>query len=102
MRGACVLALMVGFMPAVQADDSKAPPKPAGTGSTPAKAAAPNSAPPAPPAARAAAKTPVPEADDDLLEFLGSVDEGDEDWIDYLSQTDIAKVAKAKKEGKTE
>jgi len=44
-----------------------------------------------------------PGADADLLEFLGSVDSGadsqatsdDESWIDYLSQTDIGKVAKA-------
>lgn len=43
--------------------------------------------------------TPVPEADDELLDFLGSVDldSADEDWLDYLAQTDIAKVAKAKK-----
>jgi len=43
-----------------------------------------------------------PGADADLLEFLGSVDSGadsqataeDGAWIDYLSQTDIGKVAK--------
>jgi hypothetical protein len=48
-------------------------------------------------------KQPDPEADAELLEFLGSVDSGadsqanadDGAWIDYLSQTDIAKVAKA-------
>jgi hypothetical protein len=44
-----------------------------------------------------------PAADAELLEFLGSVDSGadsqatadDGSWIDYLSQTDIGKVAKA-------
>ena len=46
-------------------------------------------------------KAPDPGADADLLEFLGSVDSGvdsqavdDGSWFDYLSQTDIAKVAK--------
>src|ERR1700748_2060329 len=47
------------------------------------------------------AKPPEPVADDELLEFLGSVDPAsdtvqpdDGSWIDYLSQTDISKVAK--------
>ena len=43
-----------------------------------------------------------PAADAELLEFLGSVDSGadsqatadDGSWIEYLSQTDISKVAK--------
>lgn len=42
-----------------------------------------------------------PVADEELLEFLGSVDPAsdasppdDGAWIDYLSQTDIGKVAK--------
>jgi hypothetical protein len=42
-----------------------------------------------------------PQSDDELLEFLGSVDPasdaaqpGDGSWIEYLSQTDIGKVAK--------
>jgi hypothetical protein len=46
-------------------------------------------------------KQPDPGADAELLEFLGSVDSGadsqaadDGTWIDYLSQTDIGKVAK--------
>jgi hypothetical protein len=46
-------------------------------------------------------KAANPAADADLLEFLGSVDSGvdsqaadDGSWIDYLSQTDIGKVAK--------
>jgi hypothetical protein len=45
-------------------------------------------------------KVPDP-TDADLLEFLGTVDSGadsqaadDGSWIDYLSQTDIGKVAK--------
>lgn len=46
-------------------------------------------------------KPPPPPTDVELLEFLGSVDSGadsqtaadDESWIEYLSQTDIGKVA---------
>jgi hypothetical protein len=48
-------------------------------------------------------KQPDPATDAELLEFLGSVDSGadsqtsadDGSWIDYLSQTDIGKIAKA-------
>jgi hypothetical protein len=32
--------------------------------------------------------------EEDLLEFLGSVDDGDSGWSNYLANTDIAKVAK--------
>jgi len=46
-------------------------------------------------------KPPAPVTDAELLEFLGSVDaaadpQGADDgsWIEYLSQTDISKVAK--------
>jgi hypothetical protein len=46
-------------------------------------------------------KPPDPVLDDELLEFLGSVDPSsdtvqpdDGTWIEYLSQTDIGKVAK--------
>jgi hypothetical protein len=48
-----------------------------------------------------ARKPADPVLDDDLLEFLGSVDPAsdteqpdDGTWIEYLSQTDIGKVAK--------
>lgn len=44
---------------------------------------------------------PAPVLDDELLEFLGSVDPAsdtaqpdDASWIEYLSQTDISKVTK--------
>jgi len=52
-------------------------------------------APAAKPASTAPAKAADDEAalDEDLLEFLGTVDSEDEDWIDYLTQTDIEKVA---------
>jgi hypothetical protein len=47
-------------------------------------------------------KAADPALDDELLEFLGSVDPPSESvqpddgtWIDYLSQTDIGKVAKS-------
>lgn len=36
------------------------------------------------------------ELDSELLEFLGTIDDGEEEWTDYLAQTDIAKVARAK------
>lgn len=46
-------------------------------------------------------KPVTPPLDDELLEFLGSVDPSsdtvqpdDGSWIEYLSQTDIGKVAK--------
>lgn len=58
----------------VRADDAEKP------------AAKPNTS------AESAAEAPL---DEELLEFLGSVDSGDEDWMDYLAATDIAKVAKA-------
>jgi len=57
-----------------------------------------------PPTQKPPASKPAPEpstvTDDEFLEFLGSVDstDVDGDWMEYLSQTDIAKVARAKKE----
>lgn len=32
--------------------------------------------------------------DEELLEFLGSIDAEDAAWIDYLMRTDLAKIAK--------
>lgn len=80
MRRLGPLWLVVAFAPLVQADDtSSAANKPA--------ASAPS----------AASKPSATSADDELLEFLGSVDEeSDGEWIDYLSKTDIPKAAKAK------
>jgi hypothetical protein len=54
-------------------------------------------------AALAGNPAPDPAADADLFEFLGSVDSvgdsqaavDDGSWLDYLSRTDINKVAKA-------
>ena len=48
-------------------------------------------------AAKVAKRAPDPPADADLLEYLGSVDSEEQDWIDYLAHTDIAQVVKAKK-----
>ena len=75
-RRVCLLWLLAGLLPVAHAEDAK-----------------PAAAKPA-----SAATTPL-DADDEFLEFLGSIDtdEADEDWMDYLAQTDIAKVAKAKK-----
>jgi hypothetical protein len=75
------LWLLVAFAPLVRADDTNPAAK---------KPAASATSAPAKPAATTA-------ADDELLEFLGSVGEdADGDWIDYLSKTDIPKAAKAK------
>jgi hypothetical protein len=57
------------------------------------------------PAAEPPQKSPPPAKtapedtalDEDLLEFLGTIDSEDEDWIDYLTQTDIEKVAARKR-----
>lgn len=82
--------LLVAFAPLVLADDTTSPvKKPAASATSPASKPAAAS----PPRTKAAA----PSADDELLEFLGSVgEEADGEWIDYLSKTDIAKAAKAK------
>jgi hypothetical protein len=73
----CLVWLLAGLAPVLHAEDAK---------TTPSKPAA-------------AKPAPAPSADDEFLEFLGSIDtdEADEEWMDYLARTDIAKVAKAKK-----
>ena len=95
-RRAWWVTLLVGLVPAGHADDVKSPAKTAA-----AQHATPSATParPAPSAADKAAA--VPEVDDEMLEFLGGVDSatGDEDWLDYLSQADIAKAAKARTAG---
>jgi hypothetical protein len=101
-----VLVLMMGCVPISQAQDVRAPSagaeaktvppqKPAVDGAVAKKSAATGQS-------VAESRRTVPEADDELLEFLGSVDSdtGDEDWLDYLSQTDPAKVAKGDKASK--
>lgn len=72
--------LVMAFAPLVQADDAHpAAQKPAA--SAPAAASKPTAAP----------------ADDELLEFLGSLDEeSDGEWIDYLLKTDIPQATQAK------
>ena len=90
-RRAWFLCVLVGLVPVAQAEDAKpAAPKPAATGPAATKPVAPAAAKPTP---------ATPTADDEFLEFLGSLDDegADEDWLDYLSRTDIEKVAKAKK-----
>jgi hypothetical protein len=67
--------------------------------------ATPAAEPPAKPTAptKPAAAPAKPDADeaidDDMLEFLGTIDSEDEDddWIEYLTQTDIEKVAARKR-----
>ena len=83
--------LLAALVPAANADEAKSSaqkPAPASARPAPAVAAKPVTAP-----------APATGADDEFLEFLGSVDtdSGDKDWMDYLAQTDVSKVAKAKK-----
>jgi hypothetical protein len=82
------LWLLVAFSALARADDTTAPSKkPVATPSTTASK----------PAAATPSKRTAHEADDELLEFLGSVgEESDGEWIDYLSKTDISKAAKDK------
>ena len=47
-------------------------------------------------ATKGAKSAPEPPLDDELLEYLGSVDAEGKDWMDYLAHTDIAQVVKAK------
>ena len=48
---------------------------------------------PAPQTERAPQRTAEPVPDEELLEFLGSFDEEDGDWVDYLTATDVAPPA---------
>jgi hypothetical protein len=92
-RNACRFWIFSGWLLAVvalgvQAQETKnEATKPASPATSAAKPA---------PARTVAAKD---DADDEFLEFLGSVDADatDDDWLDYLAQTDIRKVAKSKK-----
>lgn len=70
--------LLAGFAPTLHAEEPTSPP--------------PKSA-----VAKAAPAAPSAVADDEFLEFLGSVDDSDREWMEYLAQTDIGTVAKAKK-----
>jgi len=77
-----VLLFVMGFVHAVQAEDPSTPATKPATTDTPPRRQPTKSAPAAakPAAASTAKKTPAatpppaPEADDELLEFLGSVD----------------------------
>lgn len=91
-RRVCVLMLVAGLASAAHGEEPQAT-KPV------AKPPAQRPADPAKRPAPAAKADAVPEADDELLEFLGSVDSetGDQDWIDYLARTDVEKVAKGNK-----
>lgn len=67
----------------------------AAIGLLPLAASAAEPAKTAPPPAKTAPEDT--SLDEDLLEFLGTIDSEDEDWIDYLTQTDIEKVAARKR-----
>jgi hypothetical protein len=91
----CLVWLLAGLAPVLHAEDAKTAAAPAS-----ARGATPATQPSATAAKTQASKpAPAPSADDEFLEFLGSIDtdEADEEWMDYLARTDIAKVAKAKK-----
>ncbi len=92
-----LLWLLAALAPPAHADEATSPAKKPAT-----PAATPISKPPVsvePAAKTANAPSPATGADEEFLEFLGSVDTdtGDQDWIDYLAQTDVSKVAQAKK-----
>jgi hypothetical protein len=79
-----------------------APPASAGAKAPPPKPAAPAATTsPSPGAKPAAPAPPDPAADDELLEFLGSLDDaGGEDvgeWLQFLARADMDKVAKARR-----
>jgi hypothetical protein len=85
-----LLWVLAALAPAAHADEATSPAKkPTPAAATPA--AAPSKSAPA----------AATVADDEFLEFLGSVDteSGEKDWMDYLAETDVSKVAKAKKTG---
>jgi hypothetical protein len=97
-RSACRFWIVAGWLLAgaalgVHAEEPKGRvAKPASTAAKPAPDAASSSD------AKADPESDADRSDDEFLEFLGSVDsDADEDWLDYLAQTDILKVAKAKK-----
>lgn len=75
-------------------------PLPAADTATPAKVSQPKVSQPK--AALQKPAAPVTAADEELLEFLGGADgeldddDGD-DWLDFLSSTDIRRIAGAKK-----
>jgi hypothetical protein len=80
--------LLVAFASLVRADDTSSPVK---------KPVVTTTSPAAKPATEKPAKPTEHEADDEFLEFLGSVgEESDGEWIDYLSKTDLSKAAKAR------
>ena len=43
------------------------------------------------------AESAADTADAELLEYLGSVDAEGQEWMEYLTHTEIAQVAKAKR-----
>lgn len=87
-------AIAAPVSPATTAAQSAKAPPPKASAGTPAN---PPALPPALPPAKAPPAAPDEAAvDDDLLEFLGSIGDTTEegDWLDFLSNTDIDKVAK--------
>jgi hypothetical protein len=77
------------------------PAPPSTTAPAPAPTPTPTPTPTRPPGTPPAAK--IVPADDALLEFLGEADPGseqpDKDWLEFLSNTDIAKVASGNRSG---
>lgn len=82
------LALAAAAVPA-QAADAPAPAKVSQPTSPPPKSVPPKSAP------------PVTAEDEEFLEFLGGagdeLDDNEDDWLDFLANTDIRRIAGAKK-----
>ncbi len=54
------------------------------------------SAPASPPPQSTKPAEPATPPDEDLIEFLGSIGSEDEDWLNYLAQSDPQKLASQK------
>ncbi len=82
------LALAAATGP-IHAADAPAPAKVSQPNSVPPKSVPPKSVP------------PVTAEDEEFLEFLGGaggeLDENEDDWLDFLANTDIRRIAGAKK-----
>ncbi len=91
------LSLAAGAAVAALATDRPAAPPGPANPATPVSPGTHAAKAPAKPPARTPADAAAEAAvDDELIEFLGSVGDGGEDgdWLDFLTSTDIDKVAK--------
>jgi hypothetical protein len=101
--GAALSLVATSASVALAADPVVAPVVPGAPSAQPARATPPKALPTTPPNPPPSSPRNAPPAapdetavDDDLIEFLGSIGDTTEegDWLDFLSNTDIDKVAK--------